>query len=456
MSNSQEEQEEDSTQLLYQKFKDAIFFVAENQSRFTQQKLTKLENLKESIFRELKQRKKEKESFNPTESFVKAKLVYQRSPDDSLGYMSNTTFLSSFSSGSLAKPRFSNFSNFSRLSSQLFSGGTKGKSFLEKLKKYIDLVIQSFPETSRLLSYKYEKSNFNIALTKTFFEEIETENLLKKADIMTFERSFYRDKDKKQLEFGIGEIVKFGVNFGEEELDKKLKEKYDLSLTEFEKDKIAMRKLERKQLRDAKKRQKRLIRKEKDKNKKRWRQRLYRYFSLVDDSMLLEDFSSFIHYAEKKGRSDLNQKLALKYGVDLDSIKTIPEEEKIQMKKKFSSEAFDEAAEENLHFIKLFYAKYQPGRVLDGSFIKVYEWSKRNGLDSLEEELQKRFKTSFYEFCEIVKSLKEELINFYTKIDKKVLNQDRFEKVLVWALGNDRSGLNVQLFNKYQKNLNTI
>eukprot|EP00924_Labyrinthula_sp_SR-Ha-C_P004743 maker-scaffold_1-snap-gene-10.35-mRNA-1 protein AED:0.09 eAED:0.09 QI:153/1/1/1/1/1/3/300/544 len=104
--------------------------------------------------------------------------------------------------------------------------------------------------------------------------------------------------------------------------------------------------------------------------------------------------------------------------------------------------------------LKGYYTKFDPIRFSDGSVKKVWEWAQRNGLPKLNIELEKRYNQTLDDFVEERNQLRQDLIDFYTKIDQTKLVEG-IEKILNWGIKNGRYALNDKLRKKYGVDLVT-
>lgn len=313
---------------------------------------------------------------------------------------------------------------------------------------------------------------------------------------------FYRAVDPDKLVKGIGEIVDFGLSEGEAMLNQVLRERYGLDLAELEE------KEERRWSGVGKKIQSKspedVIRNEKFENLSseeavELAAKIEIFFLENDpEKVALGRESSYlqmIKYIDLRGQTALNKKLIAKYGKSLldvslgskaedvyrqtedadllsrlfksgsSSMRTGSVDSFSDLRSTIKNQGSKSSKRSSVNAIELpdyvkpslvsFYAKYEQGRLRDGSVKKVYQWARRNGLRKLNRELKRRYKQSLDEFVAFSDDLRTELVAFYTKIDPSKMEDDSLDRIHNWGVKNGRVALNKKFFKKYKFDLDT-
>ena len=262
---------------------------------------------------------------------------------------------------------------------------------------------------------------------------------------------FYGYFRKDKLRKGIGSIVDWAMENGEEALNEQLREKYEYDLDSFE-EKMKASKDEEREERETEE-----LKMEVETELLGMRERMIKFFNKYDPERANKSLDILIKYIELKGFKSLNEKLFAKYGADIDSF------EEAQEKETDAERAAREQAlrRRSLKFVlptwvhgalELYYVKYNQAYIENGGVETIFEWAQRNGLAALNESLKSQYNESLDEFVEVINGLREELRGFYKIADGSKDDKD-IEQVLNWGIKNGRDALNKMLRKKYRFDL---
>lgn len=262
---------------------------------------------------------------------------------------------------------------------------------------------------------------------------------------------FYGYFRKDKLNKGIGSIVDWAMENGEEALNEQLREKYGYDLDTFE-DKMKASELEEKEERETEE-----LKMQVETELMGMRERLIKFFQKHDPERATKSLDILIKYIELKGFKSLNEKLFAKYGADIDSFEEAQEKETDAER----AAREKELQRRSLKFVlppwvrdalELYYVKYNQGYIANGGVDTIFEWAQRNGLTALNESLKSQYNESLEEFTQATDALRQELVEFY-KIADASKDSKAVEQVLNWGIKNGRDALNKMLRKKYRFDL---
>mmetsp|Transcript_3402 Transcript_3402/g.3858 ORF Transcript_3402/g.3858 Transcript_3402/m.3858 type:complete len:497 (-) Transcript_3402:275-1765(-) len=317
---------------------------------------------------------------------------------------------------------------------------------------------------------------------------------------------FYQRFNPSRLNKGIGALVDYALNKGEEKLNSKLMKEYGYDLNTFDE-------LQKEEARELELKRMSQMKEEADKSKndldsdKSLREELTQFFLRYDPSRAEMKMDVLMEFVKRRGRAALNEKMFNKYGADLDTFAALndaddeqPQEtldngdnikievtiETAPISKVDSFEEYFEAEEEKKPVATLtpqekeimqaefekkklktlrpripfqipsytksqlekYFAKYEPRNLSNGGVEAVYQWTQRNGMALLNEKLLQKYGMSLQDFNEEANLLRDDLIEFYRVVDRNKLVTG-CEQVLNWGLKNGRAALNVKFMEKY-------
>lgn len=196
-------------------------------------------------------------------------------------------------------------------------------------------------------------------------------------------RRFYEKHNIDKLNSGIGDIVDWAMENGEDALNENLRQKYNEDLPAMERQLELEEAQREKQVEAA---QQRVAKAAEGGEEESLEHLLTRFFLRYDPDRAGQDYSVLLKYHAKRGLYALNAKLYEKYGASLNDMDgPAPNQKKRSV---FSDSRKDHdlgrveidelleyaVDEELMELLISFYAKYDPARLEDGSIDLIYKW----------------------------------------------------------------------------------
>lgn len=274
--------------------------------------------------------------------------------------------------------------------------------------------------------------------------------------------NFYKEHNIDKLKGGIGNVVDYAMKHGEGRINAKLMGTYGEDLPMFEKRKHHSKR------RSQTYEHKEMLQEEQevtqmDPERQELRQKLISFFLVVEPKRAELKMDVLLDYANNNGLSRLNGKLFNKYGYNLDTVPTVeqltklkalqtmtrPEQRKtVRLNADLSGMKEGDLPDYVRVMLGKYYVKFDQMMLEDGGVEKVYEWTKRNGLQKLNRKLRERYGLSFQDFVKEANEMRDDLIEFYRHRDKNKLVIG-IQNILDWGLRNGRQALNEKLRSKY-------
>lgn len=321
----------------------------------------------------------------------------------------------------------------------------------------------------------------------------------KRFDLFNRLRRFYNRFDAVRVTTGLGAIVDWALRNGEDALNQRLLLKYGENLQ-------TMEEFERKLQEEGRGGEERdSTQAAPPKRAPTMREKIRDFYEKHDPKKLEEGIDKYVEYVQLKGIDALNSKLMKKYGACLDMsdvevvnqrlsrgggsrgsfaafYTTITKEEdqekdiegsrktsslsesrktadrsegppKVSRQKSQPKKLF-KLPEEFVEMLHLFYAVYDPLKLTNGQVDVVVHWTRKHGIPKLNEKLDQKYRESYDKFVGRANAVRDELIEFYTKVDKRMLVKG-LDEVLKWCLRNGRRPLNEKLRAKYGRDLDS-
>lgn len=224
---------------------------------------------------------------------------------------------------------------------------------------------------------------------------------------------------------------------GVDELNRKLRKKYDVDLVTFQKIDVDL---------------------DGQMSNDEFQIRLMQFVNKHEASKNIEKaLKAMTDYRNRHGVAALNTKLYIKYGETLNDVVLEPDApDGITQPGLSMREIHSTVRPELRKKLESYYAKYDPMVLGSNGVQKIFNWAERNGEKALDRQLKKKYKESLSEFIETEHKLKEDLEKFYKVVDRKKVGTAQFDSVLAWAMHNGRDALNFNLRKKYDADLETV
>ena len=197
-------------------------------------------------------------------------------------------------------------------------------------------------------------------------------------------RRFYHRHNLTKLNHGIGDIVDWTIENGEDALNENLRHKYDDDLVAMDKEVAREEEEVARKVEEAQQRVAQVETEAQEEEEESLEHQLTRFFLRYDPDRAGQDYSVLLKYHAKRGIYALNSKLYEKYGASLREM----EPASTSPKKTFFSDSKNEdlgnleidelleysVDEELMELLISYYAKYDPERLENGSIDMIYQW----------------------------------------------------------------------------------
>jgi len=285
-------------------------------------------------------------------------------------------------------------------------------------------------------------------------------------------QQFYLKWEHDRINEGIGHIVDWVVENGEDALNDRLMSKYGEDLTSFEQNVSALNHLEP-FMSDSPGQRESLN--SQGSQGPTIRDRLAAFYSVYDPDRLKKGVDDLVDYVSRKGLPALNTKFIGKYGITLNQFEAgeIPPSPPVGgsgesvaskssrvsvrtlLRRSFrAATSRGNAVPDHVKILlEIFYSKYDQSKITSGGVDSIFRWTKKNGIPALNAQLKNKYFESLDEFADRMAELREELVQFYSIHDHSKLSNGGVDSILRWGVRNGRPAINKQLRQKYQCDL---